>query len=135
MREIKFRTWDPLDKVMHTDDDHISFVGGTGYLWQLAHPTHAIGALYKPAEIDCPVMQYTGLKDKNGTEIYEGDVVEAWGSPYRVVWSEAYAGWAGAFAGIGPPHDDPLWHMFDGDEPEIIGNIHENPELLKAEVA
>ena len=73
------------------------------------------------------VGQYTGLKDKNGTEIYEGDtddkqVVEYWSGQLIVGWylKCKYTGDTGYFS--------PL------DKFEVIGNIHDNPELLKEEL-
>lgn len=77
---------------------------------------------------DCIWMQYTGLKDKNRTEIYEGDIVRVdWNdNRYKPVicevqWVNETASWsfgAGSTAEVNWSH-------------EIIGNIHENPELLK----
>ncbi len=74
------------------------------------------------------LMQYTGLKDKNGKEIYEGDLVKvegAGGEPLQIVWNTTqlcgFAYQAGAF-----------YHGFiePDDSIEVIGNIYENPELL-----
>ena len=59
-REIKFRAWDTRQKKMVGDFD-----SGFNYRW------------FECQHKDCHVlMQYTGLKDKNGKEIYEGDVVQ-----------------------------------------------------------
>lgn len=76
------------------------------------------------------VGQYTGLKDKNGEEIYEGDIV--CGSPQRVVGEVVYHN-----DRIEIKDDDPQYwvgvNFFSQEGREIIGNIHDNTELLKTE--
>lgn len=71
------------------------------------------------------IGQYTGLKDKNGKEIYEGDIFLYDGRETAVIkWVDELMGFAGVFDG-----DDT--ESLDCDYCEIIGNIHDNPELLK----
>jgi len=73
------------------------------------------------------IMQYTGLKDKNGKEIYESDIVYIAGSGNcRVEWDEDFAGWVFNNGSGGEDYQGIL-----EDLEHIIGNIHENPELLE----
>lgn len=82
------------------------------------------------------LMQSTGLKDKNGTEIYEGDICR-WTDPeafegeiisdiFVVRYSDEYLKWIGE---NNNSYDD-LYDFSDDRELELIGNIYENPELL-----
>lgn len=98
--------------------------------------------LYKPHFFE--VMQFTGLKDKNGKEIYEGDIVasrtlheENWGNDFQNYEVGFYNG-SFCFMLKNQPvrqwkdgsHD---WYSIENTENfeiEIIGNIHENPELI-----
>ncbi len=77
------------------------------------------------------IMQSTGLKDKNGVDVYQGDIIRCTrGCPHEVIWLEEYGG--AFFGGM------PAWYLsglekgyaWTGGE-EVIGNIYENPELLE----
>lgn len=82
-----------------------------------------------PTNAKYPLMQYTGLKDKNGIEIYECDVVKDLRSPFKDIRSYSkvfYQEDRGRFVFGGWEIPAGLSHTF-----EVIGNIYENPELLK----
>lgn len=121
----RFRTWLKKDKEMidvdeiHFDNGEFDFIGD------------AITWMCKSN--DCVLMQSTGLTDKNGKEIFEGDVLKV---TDKHSWSEvvSFSEKKAMFVSkeIGFP-ESPLWELFNTVlfEIEIIGNIYENPELLE----
>ena len=112
MREIKFRAWLPEIKKMTYPMTIAELVGG--------HATSGTTPVW---------LQFTGLKDKKGKEIYEGDIVERISRRCQVIWfdSSLFAGWdlKPLNADGNPPSEQSLWLDWT-----IIGNIHENPDLL-----
>ncbi|MBM7598183.1 putative phage protein (TIGR01671 family) [Virgibacillus halotolerans] len=140
MREISFRAWDNENNHM-IDIARFDFADYTVY----SHLFACEGYLGENLKI----MQYTGLKDKHGKEIYEGDIIEfSRGDDWReneqkqgiseVVYSEqitAFAYHYKAKSSWGTAYDDvvcAIGNITDqcGDL-EIIGNTYENPELLE----
>lgn len=76
------------------------------------------------------VGQYTGLKDKNGREIYEGDIVEnEHKEKWLIVWDDIISGFGTALKGDKNAIYSPNKHWYEACRK--IGNIYENPELLK----
>ena len=123
----KFRAWLKKEKRM-TDVHEITFIDGEVYL------ISDVTGFYAYEEFK--LMQSTGLKDKNGVEIYEGDIVrfsDCDGDVYvtPVVWDKNYACFGVSFSGKYPTSFDYLEEFYtDPKDIEVVGNIYENPELL-----
>ena len=123
MREIKFRAWHPFAKVMVKFD--LPMIA-TGHL-----AAYCGGGRFDFDWSIDDVEQYTGLLDKNGVEIYEGDVVDGKGEystrlPQPVIWWDT--GW---YAGRIEEGRRCVTSLSAIEQPEVIGNIHQNPELVK----
>lgn len=131
MIEIKFRAWDRTDKLMYVDiQDGINFDDGSHYSFSQFLQWSGNDDDYHVWE----VMQYTGLKDKNSKEIYEGDIVNH-GDNYPSIVRFGIKSYG--FELEEPGYDDEgygsRWHEFIylTSPIEVIGNIYENPELLE----
>lgn len=120
MREIKFRAWDKELEKMHYDIEYIYDDVGTSCA--------SFGDMLEDTE-RFNVMQYTGLKDKDGKEIYEGDIVH-----FKTLRSKEYIGEvksyedAASFFVVAKEHY--MECLDDVYDLEVLGNIYENKELL-----
>jgi uncharacterized phage protein (TIGR01671 family) len=138
MREIKFRAWDfEYERFLESHELSDCRISRTGAPYR---PDSS--APFNRWDKDPVFQQYTGLKDKNGVEIYEGDIIRLvinaseWHetvsrekfAPFVVRWSESLMGWFPESQNGYEP-DETWWDQWDV---EVIGNIYENPELLEA---
>ena len=139
MRELKFRAWDKEYKKMWWFDlmwgntvEH-----GSGWIGMVDSPKtekYGEGILndnrVQVDPIGKEIMQYTGLKDKNGKEIFEGDILKRIDGENRVIkWSKA----SHSFEWFSDILPNRFWNSDDSDWElsEIIGNLYQNPELIK----
>ncbi len=156
MREIKFRAWDNDNKQMIYQGSNVEYLNGAMEAHFCFDEAGFVLLIRPYAESEwypinnTEAMQFTELRDKNGKEIYEGDIIVAesypWfdtGKPnYRSTVEWIYSQWqqvlhcvnpdkGGISDGINEGLND------EGYEPEepsswlVIGNIYENPELLE----
>ena len=120
MRELEFRAWWKDTKRFLDCDEWYMTCSGAKYLHYAVMP-------YK--DDNFIIEQYTGIKDENGKEIYEGDVVRYAIRPSRTTVVEWWSGEEEYYpccttSGFALPYSE--------DGYEVIGNIHENKELLEA---
>lgn len=117
MRDIKFRAWhDDREMVYPPFNLHIK-----DHMTMLMLENGVFG--YHGSSVH--LMQYTGLQDRNGVDIYEGDIYKTWAGhgPFVVEW--------------GQQGDDLIWGwpvVGEGNE-EVIGNVYEDPDLVAPEAS
>nr|WP_315046246.1 YopX family protein [uncultured Leptotrichia sp.] len=133
MREIKFRAWLKEDKRM-VNVETMDFTDKSIQYLKKSEINNAY-ILRRESFVDVELMQYTGVKDKNGKEIYEGDIIKYKFpydrrlnhiSPVKFLETETSFGIKDRY-GI----EIPLYKITTNNFFEVIGNIYENKNLLE----
>ena len=117
MNRFKFRAWDAYNKRMIHESDEFA-----GYWFHSADNGLHCGYMRNTDWVDCPIMQFTGLCDKNGTYIFDGDILRWSTLIFPIVVNDLHS----------------FRFMFGKDNlnkayaryGEIIGDIYQTPELL-----
>lgn len=145
---LKFRVWHETLKQMHYNDFIITATGYTAKLYQENDYMMKFNQYDLEFDKQCVVMQSTGLKDKKGKLIYEGDLLKPLGEDderVEVVWNEEkarfglmiqwtdYCYWNGLYEETKTGRDYYELDDYYTDDFEVIGNIYENSELLEVE--
>lgn len=138
---LKFRAWDKLNKKMYLpeEEDDILHYTGDYYSADIIYQNLDLKDV-DPLNIDGEqliLMQCTGLKDKNGKLIYEGDILKGVSDNlkeyplplFNVFWEEAYSGYAIEL--ITGDHVDELFEKEFVLQTEVVGNIYENSDNVE----
>lgn len=141
MRKIKFRAWDSdneeflsavpyIESLLDNPDEPVSHhdidVEDSLYYY----PEYPLGETFNGRII---YEQFTGLKDVKGQDIYEGDIIQLSGAPYKYIIEWQDYRWSINDFGRALPYEYTLQPFTFAviERAEVIGNIHENEELIK----
>lgn len=134
MREFKFRAWDKINKRLEEIDGYDLYLAD-GNVYEVYPDSFGYECAFEKKNVSdrYEIMQYTGIKDKNGKEIYEGDIAIANLKYFDIKNKKCKVIFKNGSFGLQYGYCDDYFKSFLAwDDYEVIGNIYENPELLEA---
>lgn len=134
--QYKFRAWVKDEKKMIYPNERNYYVRNDGRLFRIVKLSDKKGQNFLSIETDSELMQFTGLLDKNGKEIYFSDIIkykdESGKKQIGIVKDYDYfVGYIEAIGGDDEGNQDLELHPDYSQDCEVIGDIYSNPELLK----
>lgn len=125
-REIKFRAWDSQENTMFYNEDILNIQFAENFI-RIENEKYAFNSFLD----EVMLMQYTGLKDKDGIEVYEGDIIVC-NNKYKSIVSYKNGSFVKSY------RNGNIYLLYDSNiedeiliNYEVIGNIYENPDLLE----
>lgn len=135
-RSLKLRAWDSLRDAMITSFDSIDHPAGVQYNFHHGKDGLILMAQNRNGEwYPTKLLQFTGLLDKNGKEIYEGDILKFFDKIVAVVVFESFGGWCykwvdPTYIRIRQYNPEPFFRNISLFE--VVGNIYQHPNLLNS---
>ena len=138
-REIKFRAWDDINKkwLLGYDKPNLGGFSMLGEVMAFGEYNKMLSSFNLEDWDKIILMQFTGLKDRNGKEIYEGDVIRCTDDADEISELNSDTG----YGNVEWLNESGMWYVYEINNGidilmqegyiEVIGNIYENPELLK----